>query len=276
MMVKKHLGKHKRIGFQNLRSPLQMKWIMLYLYSKIEVMDKEGSDGMNEQETGILLVEDEGSIRKFIGINMIRAGFKVFEAGSGEEALQMLPDCNPAVVVLDVMLPGMDGFEVCQKIRDIREDIAIIMLTAKAQDMDKIMGLELGADDYMVKPFNPQELVARIRAILRRADRYGNSEDESILFRNLKLDLRSQRLYKDGREMDLTPREYGLLKVFMNHRGTALSRDELLDMVWGTDYFGDVKTVDVHVRRLREKIEDNPSMPEFIETVWGYGYRWQK
>lgn len=231
---------------------------------------------MDEQETGILVVEDEGSIRKFIGINLIRSGFKVFEAGSGEEALQMLAACNPAVVVLDIMLPGIDGFEVCQKIREMREDIAIIMLTAKGQDMDKIMGLELGADDYMIKPFNPQELVARIRAILRRADRYGRNDEEGLTYGNLKLDLRSQRLYKDGREMDLTPREYSLLKVFMNHQGMALSRDELLDMVWGTNYFGDVKTVDVHVRRLREKIENNPSMPEFIETVWGYGYRWKK
>jgi DNA-binding response OmpR family regulator len=230
---------------------------------------------MNDEKK-VLVVEDEGSIRKFITINLNNNGFQAFEADSGEMALTSFDKLNPDIVILDIMLPGIDGYEVCQQIRQKRNDVIIIMLTAKTQDMDKILGLELGADDYMVKPFNPLELVARIRAILRRTGKIKENNKEIIIYRNLKLDLRSQKFFKNDREIVLTPIEFSLVKTFIENSGAALSRDELLNTVWGENYFGDVKTVDVHIRRLREKIEDNPSEPQFIETVWGYGYRWQR
>lgn len=231
---------------------------------------------MRDEEIKILIVEDESSIRKFININLSINGYAVIEAESGEEALEMVNMYNPMVVILDIMLPGIDGFEVCQKIRETRPEIIIIMLTARGQDMDKIMGLGLGADDYMVKPFNPLELVARIKAILRRSEIPSLQGKDRIKFGNLEIDNKSQKFYKDNKEVDLTPTEFSIIKAFMNNPGKAFSRDELLNNIWGQDYFGDVKTVDVHIRRLREKIEDNPSSPSYIETVWGFGYRWQE
>lgn len=224
----------------------------------------------------VLVVEDESSIRKFITINLNRDGFIPLEAGSGEEAIKIYNLEKPKVAILDVMLPGIDGFEVLQNIRKSGEDTIVIMLTARGQDMDKVMGLDLGADDYMVKPFNPLELVARIRAILRRTDKGKERKKETIIFKELTLDETSQKFFKNEVEIELTPREFSMMKAFMENMGTALSRDELLNMVWGQDYFGDVKTVDVHVRRLREKIEDNPSEPKYIQTVWGIGYRFIK
>lgn len=231
---------------------------------------------MRDEEIKILVCEDENSIRKFININLSINGFTVIEAESGEAALDMIDLYNPAIVVLDIMLPGMDGFEVCQRIRETRPDVIIIMLTARGQDMDKIMGLGLGADDYMVKPFNPLELVARIKAILRRSEMASKQSNNKIRFQGLEIDIKSQKFFKDNREIDLTPTEFLIVKTFMNNPGKAFSRDELLNTIWGQNYFGDVKTVDVHIRRLREKIEDNPSSPSYIETVWGYGYRWQE
>jgi len=154
-------------------------------------------------------------------------------------------------------------------------EVVIIMLTARGQDMDKIMGLELGADDYMVKPFNPLELVARIRTVLRRTGRGNTDTGKSISFKNLSIDFRSQSFFKNGLEIELTPREFAIISAFMKNPGKAFSRDELLDAVWGKNYLGDIKTVDVHIRRLREKIEDDPSDPQYIKTVWGYGYIWQ-
>lgn len=231
---------------------------------------------MKNEEIKILIVEDEASIRKFININLSINGFAVIEAESGENALDMIDEYNPSIVVLDIMLPGIDGFEVCQRIRETRPDIIIIMLTARGQDMDKIMGLGLGADDYMVKPFNPLELVARIKAILRRSEKSGIQQSSKIKFGNLELDNKAQKFYKNGSEIDLTPTEFSIVKAFMYSPGKAFSRDELLNTIWGQNYFGDVKTVDVHIRRLREKIEDNPSSPRYIETVWGFGYRWQE
>lgn len=231
---------------------------------------------MDKESIKVLVVEDEASIRKFININLKRNGFEVLEAESGEKAFQVLEKCKPDIMVLDIMLPGVDGFEVCKKVRKDLPDVIVIMLTAKAQDTDKIMGLELGADDYMVKPFNPLELVARIKSILRRVRRVRENRNGIISFRNLHLDLRSRKLFKDKREIELTPTEFSILKVFMESSGKALTRDELLNSVWGENYFGDLKTVDVYIRRLREKIEDDPSEPQFIETVWGVGYRWQQ
>ncbi|HZK02128.1 MAG TPA: response regulator transcription factor [Anaerovoracaceae bacterium] len=222
----------------------------------------------------VLVVEDEGSIRSFIKLNLEMAGFRVEEAGSGEEAVSRITSCIPDIVVLDIMLPGIDGYDVCRYIRKEAPGCFIIMLTAKGQDTDKIMGLELGADDYMVKPFNPFELIARIKAMLRRRVTI-DVNITSYAFENLLLDIRGNRLFKDDMEVVLTPIEFSLLKMFMENPGKVLKRDELLNEVWGQDYFGDTKTLDVHIRRLREKVEDNPSEPAFIRTVWGLGYRWQ-
>lgn len=229
---------------------------------------------MSEAKTKVLVVEDEASIRKFIAINLERSGFAVLEAETGEKALEMAMACKPEVMVLDVMLPGIDGFEVCAKLRDQMPELIIIMLTARGQDIDKITGLEIGADDYMVKPFNPRELTARINTVLRRIESSKMPDDEPLVFKNLVMDLKSQKFFKDNVEIELTPTEFAVLKMFMSNIGRALSRNELFNSVWGKNYFGDLKTLDVYIRRIREKIEDNPSKPKYIETVWGYGYRW--
>lgn len=223
----------------------------------------------------VLVVEDEASIRKFTVINLERSGFTTYEAESGELAFEIIEAYKPHVIVLDVMLPGIDGFEVCRRVRRDMPEIAIIMLTARTQDVDKITGLELGADDYMVKPFNPSELAARIHTIIRRTNGSRAQAATSIPFRNLLMDLDSQKFFKNDMEIELTPTEFAVLKLLMTNPGRALSRNELLNTVWGRNYFGDLKTLDVYIRRLREKIEDSPSQPKFIETVWGYGYRWQ-
>ena len=229
---------------------------------------------MSDRKTKILVVEDEASIRGFIRLNLELAGFDIEEAASGEEALSKIPQTQPDVVVLDLMLPGIDGLSVCRAIRKSGSPPLVIMLTAKGQDSDKILGLELGADDYMVKPFNPYELIARIKAMLRRSDRFGG-ENKVFTFAGLSLDTAANKLFKNGVSVELTPTEYSLLKMFMENPGKALKRDDMLNEVWGEDFFGDTKTLDVHIRRLREKIEDNPSRPDHIITVWGSGYRWQ-
>jgi DNA-binding response OmpR family regulator len=229
---------------------------------------------MSEDKKKVLVVEDEASIRKFIAINLERSGFDVIEADNGEKALEMAAAYKPSVMVLDVMLPGIDGFQVCTRLRAGMPELIIIMLTARGQDIDKITGLELGADDYMVKPFNPRELTARIRTILRRAENPKNSDNTVLSYKNLLMDLNSQQFFKDNMEIELTPTEFSVLKMFMSNVGRALSRNELFNSVWGKNYFGDLKTLDVYIRRIREKIEENPSKPQYIETVWGYGYRW--
>ncbi|MCY6355651.1 response regulator transcription factor [Clostridium sp. ZS2-4] len=225
----------------------------------------------------VLVVEDEKHIRSFIVVNLNINNFDVIEASSGEEALEKCKKGKPDIAVLDIMLPGIDGYEVCEKLREQFPDICIIMLTAKGQDMDKIVGLDLGADDYMVKPFNPMELVSRIRAILRRIKRpqRSSSVSDSISLENLKLDKYSQKIYKNGKELELTHREFALIKVFMENEDKAFTREELLDLAWGKDFYGEYKTVDVHVRKLREKLEEDPSNPQLIQTVWGYGYRFK-
>ncbi|NMB35520.1 MAG: response regulator transcription factor [Firmicutes bacterium] len=229
---------------------------------------------MQTGKAKVLVVEDEASIRKFIGINLNRNDFAVLEAEDGETALEMARNFAPDVVILDVMLPSIDGFEVCMQIRRMMPRVVIIMLTAKGEDMDKIMGLELGADDYMVKPFNPLELVARIRANLRKLASYVPQVKAGFLcFQQLKLDLEGQRFYKNEEEIELTPTEFAMMKVFMKNPQKAFTRDEMMNHVWGRNYFGDLKTVDVNIRRIREKLEDDPSAPRWIETVWGIGYR---
>ena len=221
----------------------------------------------------ILIIEDEDSIRGFLKINLNRNGFEVLETDNGEEGLNILELQNPVLVILDVMLPGMNGFEVCKKIREKKDKIGIIMLTAKGQDMDKIMGLEYGADDYMVKPFNPMELLLRIKAILRRIG--GNKENNIIRNGIFTMDSYGKKVFKGGKEIDLTPKEYSLIKLFIENPNKAFSRDELLDLVWGKDYFADSKIIDVNIRRLRSKIEDSSSKEGYIETIWGLGYRWR-
>ncbi len=222
----------------------------------------------------ILLIEDEGSIRKFIRVNFQRNNFYVTEAASGEEGIEKAKSENIDVVILDLMLPGIDGFKTCELLRGEFPNVGIIMLTARAQDMDKIMGLEFGADDYMVKPFNPSELIARTRALLRRIGREVPEDSNILVSGDIKLNTFSMKVYKNNVPLDLTPKEYLLVKTFIENKNKPLNRNELLNIVWGYDYFGDTKIVDVNIRRIREKVEDNPSAPIHIETVWGIGYRW--
>ena len=224
----------------------------------------------------VLVLEDEENIRSFVVINLKRAGYQTVEAGTGEEALEVLK-ANPDVKValLDVMLPGIDGFEVCRRIRAMDNKIGIIMLTARAQEMDKVTGLMTGADDYVTKPFSPAELTARVDALFRRTggDEGAASADE-VSDPPFLLNTRNRTLEKNGQRVKLTQVEYSIMKLFMDNPGKALSREEILDSVWGRDYFGELKIVDVNIRRLRIKIEDDPTNPSFITTVWGYGYKW--
>lgn len=221
----------------------------------------------------ILLIEDEASIRGFLKINLKRNNFDVLECDNGEEGIQIALLERPKIVILDVMLPGIDGFEVCKILREKISDIGIIMLTAKGQDMDKIIGLEYGADDYIVKPFNPMEVILRIKAILRRI---GKEEKGNEILENgpFKIDLYSQKVSKNDVELDLTPKEYLLMKLFLENPKKAFTRDKLLNILWGKNYFGDLKIIDVNIRRLRAKIENDSSAPKYIETIWGTGYRW--
>lgn len=220
----------------------------------------------------ILIVEDEESIRGFLKINLKRSGFEVAEAESGEKALEIIEKNTFDLVILDVMLPGIDGFYVCNILRERFKNLAIIMLTAKGQDMDKIMGLEYGADDYVVKPFNPMELLLRVKAVLRRIK--GENDDNSLRVGKFIIDYYKKKVLKGDLELDLTPKEYSLIKLFLENPQKAFKRDELLDIVWGENYFGDSKIIDVNIRRLRSKLMDNDSKQGYIETVWGFGYRW--
>ena len=223
----------------------------------------------------VLVLEDESSIRSFIVINLRRAGYDVIEAESGEEALDLLKE-NPdtRVALLDIMLPGIDGFEVCRRIRATNTRIGIIMLTARSQEMDKVTGLMTGADDYVTKPFSPAELTARVDAIFRRSGGEDLVHTGEIRQPPFLMNTRNRTLEKNGERIRLTQVEYSIMRFFMENPGKALSREEILDRVWGRDYFGEVKIVDVNIRRLRLKIEDNVQNPVYITTVWGYGYKW--
>lgn len=223
----------------------------------------------------ILLVEDEEAIRKFTRINLEQQGWKIYEAESGEEGLEIARKVEPDLAILDLMLPGISGYEVCETLRRERPKIGIIMLTAKSQDVDRILGLEKGTDDYMIKPFNPHELVLRIQSLIRRLD---IQQEESLRIEQgpFVLDLEARTLYKDGQEIDLTPTELSIIKLFFEESGKALSRDSILSIIWGEDYNGETKIVDVNVRRIRAKVEENPAKPVYLETVWGVGYRWKK
>lgn len=228
----------------------------------------------------ILVVEDEDVIRDFEVINLKRSGYEVVDVSSGEEALQVFEQ-NPQyfdVVLLDVMMPGIDGFEVCKRIREKNSTVGIIMLTAKSQEMDKVNGLMIGADDYVTKPFSPSELVARIDAIHRRvtvaAEKAQAADISEIVSGPFILSTKSRTVTKNGKLLDLTQVEYQILEFFFTNPNTALSRPEILNKVWGEGYFGDIKIVDVNIRRLRMKLEDAPSEPEYLLTVWGFGYKW--
>lgn len=224
----------------------------------------------------ILLIEDETHIRKFVNISLKREGFQVIEADSGEKGIEEAGKESPDIVILDIMLPGIDGYEVCKFIKKNYPEMGIIMLTARAQDGDKIVGLENGADHYIVKPFNPLELIAIVKSLLRRMYIGDNIKRKEIISGEFKLDLNSKTLFKNHEEIELTPKEYLLIKLFMENPSRAFTRDELLDMIWGYNYIGENKIIDVNIRRMRSKIEDNPSKPKYIETVWGTGYKWRE
>ena len=222
----------------------------------------------------ILVVDDEKLIVKGIKFSLEQDGMEIDVAYDGEEALNLIRKNDYDLAVLDVMLPKMDGLQVCREVREFSQ-MPIIMVTAKGEDMDKIMGLEYGADDYMTKPFNILELKARIKAVLRRSTAAKTEKapvKNEIQIRDLLIDLDSRRVFVDGKEAFLTTKEFDLLELLMKTPGKVYSREKLLDTVWGFDYPGDVRTVDVHVRRLREKIEKKPSAPEYIFTKWGVGY----
>ncbi len=224
----------------------------------------------------ILVLEDESNIRSFVVINLRRSGFEPIEAETGEQALEKLK-VNPGIclALLDVMLPDIDGFEVCRRIRATGSKMGIIMLTAKNQEIDKVTGLMTGADDYVTKPFSPAELTARVDALIRRL---GIDEDEKssteIQSGPFLLNTRNRTLEKNGQRLKLTQIEYMLMKLFMENPGKAMSREDILSAVWGNDFTGELKTVDVNIRRLRIKIENDPTEPEYLTTVWGYGYKW--
>ena len=226
----------------------------------------------------VLVLEDETNIRSFVVINLKRAGYETIEAGTGAEALEQLrrnPDIK--VALLDIMLPDdMDGFEVCRRIRASNSKIGIIMLTARTQEMDKVTGLMTGADDYVTKPFSPAELTARVDAIYRRIGGGEETVADDAVIQNppFLLNTRNRTLEKNGQRVKLTQVEYAIVKLFMDNPGKALSREEILSAVWGEKYYGELKIVDVNIRRLRLKIEDDPQTPTFITTVWGYGYKW--
>jgi DNA-binding response OmpR family regulator len=219
----------------------------------------------------ILIVDDEEAIVEFVEINLQRAGFDVLKAYSGEEALKLLGSGAPDLMVLDVMLPDMSGFDVCRKARTTHS-IPIIMLTAKGEDMDKITGLELGADDYMVKPFNPWELIARIQAIFRRMKAQKTEETGKRTFGDMTIDPLGRKVWRRGQLIELTPREYDLVILFSSHPGRIFKREEVRKEIWGHEFIEE-RSIDVHIRRLRDKIEDNPMDPQFILTIWGVGYK---
>ena len=225
----------------------------------------------------ILVMEDEDNIRAFVVLNLKRVGYDVVDVASGEAALEAFAQAGGGfdIAILDIMLPGIDGFEVCRRIREQSSSIGIIMLSAKSQEMDKVQGLMLGADDYITKPFSPSELLARVDAIYRRVSLSGGGKTaDEIHSGPFILNLSSRTLTKSGNLIDLTQVEFQIMEFFMQNPNKALERSEILSNIWGENYMGDVKIVDVNIRRLRMKIEDEPSEPRYLTTVWGYGYKW--
>lgn len=222
----------------------------------------------------VLVVDDETAILELVAYNLTREGFDVIQEVSGQKAPERVKQESPDLIILDVMLPGMSGFDVCRAIRKTT-DVPIIMLTARKDEVDRVLGLELGADDYVTKPFSPRELIARVKAILRRTGRIQENEEE-IRTVGLVVDMERRQASVDGRSINLTFTEFELLSILARNPGRAFTRDELLVRVWGQDFYGDARTVDVHIRHLREKLMEDPGAPRFIETVRGVGYRFRE
>lgn len=225
-------------------------------------------------EDKILIVDDEEHILELLKFNLENAGFKVITASNGIEALEYLKNSLPKLILLDLMLPGMDGYDVCKEIRREKNlsNIPIIMITARSEELDKILGLELGADDYITKPFSIRELIARVKAVLRRTTN-SPSNDKVFSYGKLMVDFEKHEVTKNGDRVDLTLKEFELLELLIKNKGKVLTRDSLLDKIWGYEYIGETRTVDVHIRHLRQKIEDDDKNPRYIETIRGIGYR---
>lgn len=223
----------------------------------------------------ILVVDDEKLLVKGIKYNLEQEGYQVITAFDGEEALRLAHDESVSLIMLDIMLPKMDGLTVCRNIRTF-SNVPIIMLTAKNEDIDKILGLEYGADDYITKPFNIREVTSRIKAILRRVNQTPKENESTYVAGDISLDYNFRRATVKDRVIELTGKEFELLELFVRNPGKVYTRENLLDIAWGFDYLGDVRTVDVHIRRLREKIEQKPAEPEYIKTKWGVGYYYKK
>lgn len=226
----------------------------------------------------ILILEDEIGIRSFVSINLKREGYQIIEASTGQEAIEkMASEKDIKLALLDVMLPDISGIDVCKFIRQNFDQVGIIMLTAKAQEDDKIEGFISGADDYIVKPFSIKELLVRVSALLRRIKKEDDAiKSSEIVSSPFVLNLDKRKLFKNSNEIELTPTEFSIVKYLMTNAKQSLSRDQILDEVWGTNYLYDFKIVDVNIRRIRNKIEDDPSKPKYIQTIWGYGYCFRK
>ncbi|MGI5894799.1 MAG: response regulator transcription factor [Candidatus Merdivicinus sp.] len=226
----------------------------------------------------ILVCEDEDTIREFVVINLQRSGYTVVDVNCGEEALRVYDEQNGDfdVALLDVTMPGMDGFTLCKQLRQRSETLGIIFLTARSQEIDRVGGLMMGADDYVTKPFSPSEVVARVDAVYRRVSMAAGKPKENADIRSgpFVLNLKSRTLTKNGKLIDLTQVEYQIMELLLKNKGAALDRNKILNEIWGENYYSDVKIVDVNIRRLRIKVEDEPSTPVYIQTVWGYGYKW--
>jgi two-component system, OmpR family, alkaline phosphatase synthesis response regulator PhoP len=224
--------------------------------------------------TKILIVEDEAHIRELVRFNLLKEGYIVIEAEDGVSAMTLVRRDKPELVLLDLMLPGQDGLEVCRMLKGHKETagIAIIMLTAKAEEIDKVLGLEMGADDYLTKPFSPRELIARVKAVLRRSQKDASLAGELVVGK-LKLNFGRYEIYSGTEKLELTPKEFELLKLFVTNVGKVFTREQLLEKIWGYEYFGDTRTVDVHIRHLRMKLGGETAMADAIETVRGVGYR---
>ena len=226
----------------------------------------------------ILVCEDEDVIRDFVVINLKRAGYNVVDVNCGEDALKVFDEQHGDfdIVLLDIMMPGIDGLQVCKRLREKSSTLGIIILSAKSQEMDKVSGLMLGADDYITKPFSPSELTARVDAIYRRVCMsFDSDKSRSVITSGpFELNLKSRTVSKNGNIIDLTQVEYQIMEYFLNNQSTALDRMSILNHIWGENYYGDDKIVDVNIRRIRMKIEDDPSSPKYITTIWGFGYKW--
>ena len=221
----------------------------------------------------ILLVDDDPNIRQLVNLYLVKEGFEVVMATRGDEAVRMFQEKSPNLMLLDVMLPGMDGWQVCREVRKL-SNIPIIMLTAKDETFDKVLGLELGADDYVVKPFDMKELVARIKAVSRRFHA-ADAPDKELVFPGLVININQYTVKFMGKDLEMPPKELELLYFLASHPGQVFTREQLLEQVWGYDYFGDSRTVDVHVKRLREKLNEGESLGWLIKTVWGVGYKFE-